>query len=70
MFDNIKLFEIKWRILKHVVDNETFTYFPNLQKHVTDLWILDKPEMQLLSVSDSPIEHLLRSSYLKKLLCS
>jgi hypothetical protein len=37
VFYNIKAFEIKLKIFKRDVDNGTFKYFPNLQKHMTNL---------------------------------
>jgi hypothetical protein len=61
MFDNIKAFEIKLKICKCYVNNNTFKYFPNLQKHMTDLEIHEKPDIQSLqmqfsSIIDSNIE--------------
>jgi hypothetical protein len=61
MFDNIKAFEIKLKMIKRDVDNDTFKYFPNLQKHMTDLEIREKPDIQSLqmqfsSIIDSTIE--------------
>jgi uncharacterized ubiquitin-like protein YukD len=61
MFYNIKAFEIKLEIFKRNVDNDTFKYFPNLQKHMTDLEIHENPDililqMQFSSITDSTIE--------------
>jgi hypothetical protein len=55
VFDNIKAFEIKLTVLKRDVDNGTFKYFPNLQKHMTDLEINEKPDIQSLHMQFSSI---------------
>jgi uncharacterized protein Usg len=61
MFYNIKAFEMKLEIFKRNVDNDTFKYFPNLQKHMNDLEIHEKPDIQSLqmqfpSITDSTID--------------
>jgi hypothetical protein len=50
MFDNIKAFEIKMKIFKRDVDNGIFKYLPNLQRHMTDLEIHEKPDIQSLQM--------------------
>jgi hypothetical protein len=76
MFDNIKAFEIKLKNIKRDVDNGTFKYCPNLQKHMTDLEFREKRtfrafkrnfQASLIQLSNNSLQDLLSSGNLKKL---
>jgi hypothetical protein len=76
IFDNIKAFEIKLKILKRDVDNGTFKYFPNLQNTRLILKLMKKQTFRafkcnfqalLIQLSNNSLQDLLSSGHLKKL---
>jgi hypothetical protein len=55
MFDNIQAFEFELKDCKRDVEIVTFKYFPNLQKHMRDLEIHDKADIQIFQMQFSRI---------------